>query len=378
MNCDVSIMSANPAFQILSSTKLFLSKSPTISTKTTADELGKALEDVDGVLARFEQLCACLNVDTKAEPNELAEDKKALLNICAHAGGEIFMSFIDQKVVDLLGKSNLNASMPIDDLKTALKDLIGEVDQMERQRQLKNEMGQMTRRVDSNEKFTTFLDRLKRHAAKITSTTYADELVSDQWMKDLRKMDLDLLELFPDAVAGKTGLELVKINAKLLDDRKFFKKVEVSSNQVQIDSVRAALEAKVDQLAFQLEQSQVREQEYRQRQEQFEMQLLARIDRQTEQSDQLKVHLMNSTKTENKAEKVTPKPPKEPSTSSTAKLTKKPWMDRANYCYYCGSRRCRKGSACEGNPSLYCMHCEAYGHAVTSGHFHQKGSKNSN
>ena len=87
MNCDVSIMSANPAFQILSSTKIFLSKSPTISTKTTADELVKALEDVDGVLARFEQLCACLNVDVKAEPNGLADDKKALLNICAHAGG---------------------------------------------------------------------------------------------------------------------------------------------------------------------------------------------------------------------------------------------------------------------------------------------------
>ena len=371
-------MSANPAFQILSSTKIFLSKSPTISLKTTADELVKALEDVDGVLARFEQLCACLNVDVKAEPNELADDKKALLNICAHAGGEIFMSFIDPKVVELLGKSNLNASMTIDDLKQALRDLIGEVDQMERQRQLKDEMGQMTRRVDSNEKFATFLDRLTRHAAKITSTTYADELVSDQWMRDLRKMDLDLLELFPDAVAGKTGLELVRLNAKLLDDRKFFKKVEVSSNQVQIDSVKAALEAKVDQLAFQLEQSQIREQEYRQRQEQFEMQLLARIDRQTEQSDQLKVHLMNSTKTENKVEKVTPKPPKESSTSSTTKSTKKPWMDRANYCYYCGSRRCKKGSACDGNNHLYCMHCEVYGHAVTSGHFHQKGSKNSN
>lgn len=377
MNFDVSIMS-NPAFQILSSTKIFLSKSPTISTKTSADELVKALEDVDGVLARFEQLCACLNVDVKAEPTALAEDKKALLSICAHAAGEIFMSFIDPNVVDLLGKSNFNASMSIDDLKMALQDLIGEVDHMERQRQLKDEMSQMTRRVDSNEKFATFLDRLIRHAAKITSTSYADELVSDQWMKDLRKMDLDLLELFPDATGGKTGLDLVKLNAKMLDDRKFFKKVDVSANQVQIDSVTVALEAKVDQLAFQLEQSQLREQEYRHRQEQFEMKLLARIDRQTEQSDQLKIHLLNSTKTEKKTEKVSPKPPKESTTSNATMQTKKFWMDRSNFCFYCGSRRCKKGSACDGNSHLYCMHCEVYGHAVTSGHFHQKGSKNSN
>ena len=94
-------------------------------------------------------------------------------------------------------------------------------------------------------------DRLVKKAEKITTTNYKIDLVVEQFESVLRPMDREVIQLFPDQCTG-TGLNLLRAKAKLLDDRKYHSKVEVTSHQVEIDEVRRALENQVDKLPNQL------------------------------------------------------------------------------------------------------------------------------
>ena len=94
----------------------------------------------------------------------------------------------------------------------------------------------MGRRIELNEKFDCFINRLVKKAETITTTNYKIDVVVEQFSKCLRPMDLEVIQLFPDQCTG-TGLNLLRAKAKLLDDRKYNSKVEVNAHQVEIDEV---------------------------------------------------------------------------------------------------------------------------------------------
>ena len=131
--------------------------------------------------------------------------------------------------------------------------------------------------------------------------------------------------------------------------------------KLEIDAIRSELGAKVDNLTKQLAESSVRHEE-------LTNQLLKRL----EEKMTAQTNMVQSTASAPKSE-VKDKP-KESGTKSTG--GKKPWMNKSNYCNFCGGKKCKKGDKCDGNPGLYCMFCDMHGHAVTSAHFH--GSKNQN
>ena len=89
----------------------------------------------------------------------------------------------------------------------------------------------MGRRIELNEKFDCFINRLVKKAETITTTNYKIDVVVEQFSKCLRPIDLEVIQLFPDQCTG-TGLNLLRAKAKLLDDRKYNSKVEVNAHQV--------------------------------------------------------------------------------------------------------------------------------------------------
>ena len=383
---------ASVALQLLQMKDAFLAKKPTLSLKSSPTELKHYLDEFDVALADFQDVYNCL-FQTKPEvgdPN---------LKLILKCEADLLLSFCKPDIQLALGREAFSNSKTIDELKNALKLAIGEEDEQVVLAQLKKQFSQMDRKVELNETFDCFITRLVKMAEKITSTDYKIDLVIEQFNKCLRPMDLEVIQLFPDQCTG-TGIDLLRAKAKILDDRKYYSKVEMTSHQVEIEDVRRALESQVEKLTNQLsaqatqisEQAKL-EQQHRERQESLTQSVLNRLEQQMaaqmalhnqlaqsssfQQSSQpsVQTHLIHTapksanqqsaTSKSTSGQKTAPK-----SENAGQKSAKRAWMDTKNYCYFCGGRKCPNKDKCQGNSKLYCMFCDAHGHSVTSKHFH--------
>ena len=349
------------ALQLIQAKNTYLCKSPTIGLKTTPDQLESTLEDVEKLLKEFEMVASCIVVGIKsAEVKTGDSGDDPLQRLVETSKRDIFLSFVKTEIPALLGKKSFSNGQSINDLKLALEKVIGKVEPIDKMRQLKAEFAKLTRRIAVNESFEDYFNRLLAKANEITQTDYKSVMASDQWTSDLRPMDIELLDMFPGEWNEETDdVEMVKAKCKVLDDRKMFRKVESSSHKLEIDAIRSELGAKVDNLTKQLAESSVRHEE-------LTNQLLKRL----EEKMAVQTNLVKTTPAPAKSENKD----KVKESVSTKTGGKKSWMDKSNYCKFCGGRKCKKGDKCDGNPGLYCMFCDKHGHAVTSAHFH--GSKN--
>ena len=376
------------ALQLLQMKDAFLAKTPVLSLKSTPTELKHYLKEIDLQIADFQDVYNCL---FPAKPEEGSPNLKLILK----CESDVLLSFCKPDIRLALGREEFSNSKSVQELKTALILAIGEEDTQVLAAQSKKEFSEMGRRIELNEKFDCFIDRLVKKAEKITTTNYKIDLVVEQFESVLRPMDREVIQLFPDQCTG-TGLTLIRAKAKLLDDRKFNFKVEVNAHQVEIDEVRRALENQVDKLTNQLsaQANQISEQakldqQHRERQENLTKSVLDRLDQQMAaqmalqsqlvQSStfqpEFQAHLLQTASKPTNQQQATPKTASGPKSAAKSEINgqksaKKPWMNTKNYCYYCGGRRCKKKDNCDGNPALYCMFCDTHGHSPTSKHFH--------
>ena len=348
------------ALQLIQAKNTYLCKAPSIGLKTTPEELEATLDDVDRLVSEFTMVAECILVGMKSPVKTDESSANPLQVLVETSKRDIFLSNVKLEIPALLGKKSFSNGQSIDELKLALQKVIGKVEPIEKMKKLKIEFGQLTRRTKVNESFEDYFDRLLAKATEITSTDYKSVLAADQWTSDLRPMDIETLDMFPGEWSELTDdVAVVRAKCKVLDDRKMFRKVESSAHKLEIDAIRSELGAKVDNLTKQLAETSIRNEE-------LNKQLLQRI----EEKMSVQTNMMKTSPTPPKSE-VKDKP-KESAPKKTG--GKAAWMDKANYCFFCGGRRCKKGDKCDGNPGLYCMWCKENGHAVTSARFH--GSKN--
>lgn len=349
------------ALQIIQAKNTYLCKAPTIGLKTTPDQLESSFEDVDKLVGEFEMVASCILVGIKsAEVKTPPSGEDPLDKLVETSKRDIFLSFVKTEIPALLGKKSFSNAQSISELKLALEKVIGKVEPIDKMKKLKHEFNQLTRRIAVNESFEDYFDRLLAKANEITETDYKLVLAADQWTSDLRPMDIETLDMFPSEWNEEADdVATVKAKCKVLDDRKMFRKVESSSHKLEIDAIRSELGAKVDNLTKQLAENSLKHEE-----------MTNKLMQRLEEKMTVQTNLVNTIPKPSKPE-VNDKPKE-----SIAKPAggKKPWMNKSNYCNYCGGRRCKKGAKCDGNPGLYCMFCNMSGHAVTSAHFH--GSKN--
>lgn len=348
------------ALQLIQAKNTYLCKTPTIGLKTTPDQLESSLEDVDKIVKEFEMVASCILMSIKsAEVKSDLSGDDPLQMLVQTAKRDIFLSFVKNEIPALLGKKSFSNGQSIEKLKLALEKVIGKVEPIDKMKKLKAEFGQLTRRIAVNESFEDYFDRLLSKANEITETDYKSILAADQWTSDLRPMDIETLDMFPGEWNTATNaVDMVKAKSKVLDDRKMFRKQESSSHKLEIDAIRSELGDKVDNLAKQLVETSLRNEE-----------LTNKLMQRLEEKMTVQTNLVETKKTPKSEINVKPK---ESITKSVG--GKRPWMNRSNYCNFCGGKRCKKGDKCDGNPGLYCMFCDKSGHAVTSAHFH--GSKN--
>ena len=385
------------ALQLLQMKDAFLAKTPSLGLKSSPTELKYYLEEIDVRLQDFQDVYDCLFA-TKPETGD------PNLKLILKCESEILLSFCKPDIQIALGREEFSNAKTVNELKCALKLAIGEEDEQVVLAQLKKQFGQMDRRTEINEKFDCFITRLVKMAEKITSTDYKIDLVIEQFNKCLRPMDLEVIQLFPDQCTG-TGIDLLRAKAKILDDRKYYSKVEMTSHQVEIEDVRRALESQVEKLTNQLsaQATQISEQakldqQHRERQEKLTQSVLNRLEQQMASQmaiqaqlaqtsalqhvsqPAVQTHLIHtapkSANQSSETSKPSSGPNQAPKTENDGQKTgKRPWMNIKNYCDFCGGRRCKKKGKCDGNPSLWCMFCETHGHCPTSKHFHGQ-SKN--
>ena len=365
------------ALQVLQAKTMFLSKSPVIGLKSSPTELKFYLTEADEKIAEFQGIYNCFVTKTES-PNA------HLMTLIEKSEAEILLSFCKPEIQITIGKENFSSAKKVDELKLALKNIIGEEDPRVQSAQLKKDFCEMGRRTQLNEKFDCFIDRLVAKAGAITETNYKIEMAVDQFQKCLRPMDWDVIHLFPDQCTG-TGIDLIREQAKLLDDRKFFSKVEAKSHKVEIEDIRLKLESKVDKLtnqlsaqAIQISEQAKAEREFREDQMKLSKALLDRFDKQFSAQSSLYTHLVKSTgETASTPIKTPPLPVNEPNSqpenrNGNGKISdsRRAWIDKRNFCHFCGGRRCKKADKCTGNPKLFCCLCEIAGHCPTSMHFH--------
>ena len=366
------------ALQLLQAVALYASKTPLIALKTTPAELVDILEECDDRLKKFQMLSACV---IASGPKIEDSGNNPLQPIIDQCESDILISFVHPEIQLLLGKKNFGNGQSAEELKLALKSLIGEVDPEEKKRQLKLEFAQIGRRTTTNETFTDFIGRLESKATEITETNYKSELVADQFARDLRPMDIDILELFPDDWENAEGLARVKKQAEILDQRKMYRKKEAANHKLEIESISSKIDDLTQQHKLeiskltdtfqkqleiqskQLEASQIRNEELMNK-------LLSSMDK----TATAQVKQLNS-----KAENGVSEGKSGSSSGGQSEKPKKPskvpfWLNKKNFCHFCGGKNCKKGSACDGNDNLWCMFCEKSGHCHTSRKFH--GSKN--
>ena len=364
--------------QILQAVALYTSKSPLISLKTTPVELEAILEDFDDRLKKFQQLTTCL-LSTKPENDGGSNPMKPIID---QSESDILLSFVHPEITVLLGKKNFNNGKSTDELTQSLQNLIGTVDPEEKKQKLKIEFAQIGRRTATNETFTEFIDRLESKASEITTTNYKSELAADQFARDLRPMDLDILQLFPDDWEDENGIKRAKAQAKILDQRKMHRKKEAANHKLEIESISSKIDEMTQQHkeeiskltnAFQkqLELQSKQLEASQSKNEQLIQKLLSKVDQKmATQVNQIQSKSENNGHSNAQPGAKNDAKPKQPKNKNKAPF----WLNKNLFCDYCGSKNCKNGTDCKGNDSLWCMFCESSGHCHTSRRFH--GSKN--
>lgn len=365
--------------QILQAVALYTSKAPLISLKTSPAELESILEDFDDRLKKFQQLTTCLLSSVKIEITNGTDPLKPIID---QSESDILLSFVQPEITVLLGKKKFNNAHSTDELTQSLKNLIGTVDPAEKKMKLKIEFGQIGRRTATNESFTEFIDRLELKAGEITNTIYKSELAADQFARDLRPMDMDILQLFPDDWDDKDGIERAKAQATILDQRKMHRKKEAANHKLEIESISSKIDEMTQQhkeeiskltdtFQKQLELQSKQLEASQSKNEQLIQKLLSTVDQKmSAQINQIKSKSENGVKLENQLESQGGAQSTKPKNKNNVPF----WLNKDLYCDFCGGKNCKNGADCKGNNKLWCMFCETAGHAHTSRRFH--GSKN--
>ena len=374
-------MSSTGSFQILKAKQEFFFKTPFISRATSASDLEKKWQDIEHVLAQFNQFTGCIaaEVDVKTDPGGTKADAvQALIN---SAKQEIVCSALKPEMLTLYSGTLFNPRMPVSTIQSNLKQVLGEISPKEAKKQLKANFLKLTRRCDINEKFETFLNRLIFESTSLSNNQdVRDELVIEQFESSLRPMDLEAIEVFYED--EDTGIDLVKAQAELLDRKKFFKRSEVESNHLELQQANTILIDQVDNLTRKItsfessaeNREQVLTNKIMELQSQMN-QLVNSIQSGTSQT----VHSTTST--------APPKPnPAKSSNSGNGKSKKdgqfqNRFKDPDYFCYNCGLHRCSNKHKCDGDDTKFCVICQKNGHVASSRKYHKpagspKKSKN--
>ena len=310
---------------------------PVITRATKPSMLNKKLELVDKQINRFNLMASSLVVKSESQADDQVSD------MITEFEREIFMSSLSSDLLSSYDDEFFNTELPIDDMKTNLKAIIGEPDEEEFENQKLEDFHSMTRRTELKETFTSFVKRLQTAAVEITNTEYSKKLVENQFDKSLRSMDKDALDFRADA--DKKGMVRINHFAEILDKMKMYAKAEVKTHHLEIaESFEEKFEAMEQRLS---ERSNSRFDE-----------ILAKINQ-----IQFAPNTASPNQTSKKSEaKEDPKP----------KFTKKKTFKQpkpTDYCLMCGLRKC-KDPNCKGNDDLTCILCNKTGHIATSRHFH--------
>ena len=169
---------------------------PIISRSTKPGQLAKLIENVMKSVNRFKLVADCLA--TKSEDEE-GEANQKVLDLMNELEREIFISGLAKDLVNLYDGEYFNCDISIDKMKLNLNQVIGAPNAKDEEKRHLAEFNSMQRRVEIDETFTSFLDRLKTKAAEVTKDSYADKLVEIQFERGLREMDQSALDFHKDS-----------------------------------------------------------------------------------------------------------------------------------------------------------------------------------
>ena len=314
---------------------------PIISRSTKPGQLAKLIENVMKSVNRFKLVADCLA--TKAEDEE-GEANQKVLDLMNELEREIFISGLAKDLVNLYDGEYFNCDISIDKMKLNLNQVIGAPNAKDEEKRHLAEFNSMQRRVEIDETFTSFLDRLKAKAADVTKDSYADKLVEIQFERGLREMDQSALDFH---TLSETGAALLVKQAEMLDKMKMHRKKEVKVNSILEET--NLLESKLKDLKDELRQESAKRYE----------ELLEDIG--------AKLNQLNVKKSEDKP------PTKVEQPASTKSKKKKPkakkQFNKDDYCWVCGLRGHNEPD-CKGRPDMICILCDQPGHVASSRKFH--------
>ena len=374
-------MASTGSFQILKAKQEFLFKSPFISRATSASDLEKKWQEIEHVLAQFDQFTGCITaeVDVKSDPDGTkATAVEALIN---SAKQEIVCSALKPEMLTLYSGTLFNPRMLVSTIKSNLKQVLGEISPKEAKKQLKANFMKLTRRCDINEKFETFLNRLIAESSSLsTNQDVRDELVIEQFESSLRPMDLEAIEVFYED--DETGIDLIKAQADLLDRKKFFKRSEVESNHLELQQANTILIDQVDNLTRKITSFESSAENREQMLTNKIMELQAQMNQLVNSVQSGNVQNVHST-----SSTAPPKPTPAKSQSSGNSKSKNDgqfknrFKDPDYFCYNCGLYRCSNKHKCDGDDTKFCVICQKNGHVASSRKYHKpaespKKSKN--
>ena len=378
-------MTSTGSFQILKAKQEFLFKSPVISLATSASDLAKKWTDIQHVLDQFDQFTGCITAEADVKTDPDGTKAAAVLALINSAKQEIVCSALKPEMLTLYSGSLFNSRMPVDTIKSNLKQVLGEISPKEEKKQLKAKFLKLTRRCDINEKFETFLDRLITDAAELsTNQDVQDELVIEQFESSLRPMDIEAIEVFHED--EETGLDLIKAHAKLLDRKKFFRRSEVESNHLELQQANTILIDQVDNLTRKItnfeSSAENREEVLTNKIIELQAQMNQLVN--SIQAGAVKtVHSTSGAPPPNPAPKSNSAPAQRPVSGKPKKNNqfKNKFEDPDFFCYNCGLRRCSNKHKCDGDDTKFCVICQKTGHVASSRKYHKpagspKKSKN--
>ena len=376
-------MSNNAAFQILKAKHEFRFKSPIIARNTTPTGLSRQWTEIERVIGQFEDFSKCIqaeldiksNLNDSGSSEETGKRAAALQTMIDQAKSEIVCSALKPDLLQLYEGTMFNARLSVDDLEANLKSVLGELTPQELKRKRKADFTQLTRRSDINEKFETFLNRLISKAAELSSNTeFQAELIAEQFESSLRPMDQEALDTFFES--SKTGTELTLEQARLLDKKKFFKRSEVQTNQLELQESNMILVGEVEKLSKQVAAIQSQADQRESSLHDIMAGFASQLDQLVKSVQSNKPSNVNSTKTSPPAAPAKPKPVPE---NKVTEKKKNPFENPDYFCFNCGLHKCATKHKCTGdNPKIFCCICQKYGHAASSRKHHQPATSSKN
>ena len=138
---------------------------------------------------------------------------------------DIFRSFLSSDLLQLYDGVYFKNGLGYDVMGSNLKSIIKLPTDDQKAKKARANFGSLVRRTDIDETFTSFLKRLKAEVAIFCKQEeYAQVLVEEHFRNSLREMDRDFL-LMLSATHNNTGVDKLKHEAKILDEKGLHKKV---------------------------------------------------------------------------------------------------------------------------------------------------------